>query len=86
MLTIAYIQIMTLHTQGRFNNRTAHSLYMIIVMATSVMGVMKMGKIVPSVGIKQISQAFWVSVLIITPPRLPDITAIHTYLHIWFLA
>ena len=37
MLTITYIQAMTLHNihiQGRFNNHTAHSLYKLLVMAT----------------------------------------------------
>ena len=36
-----------IYTQGMFNNRTSHSLYRIMVTATSVMGEMKMGKIVP---------------------------------------
>ena len=45
MLTITYIQAMALHiqhTQGRFNNHTAGSLYRIMVTTTSVMGEMKM--------------------------------------------
>ena len=35
MLTITYTQGMALHihTQGKFNNYTAHSLYMTVVMA-----------------------------------------------------
>ena len=51
------------HTQGRFNNHTEHSLYRIMVMATSVMGVMNMGNIVLRVLIKPTSLPFWVSVL-----------------------
>ena len=34
------------HTQGRFNNHTALSLYMILVMRASVIGEMKMGNTV----------------------------------------
>ena len=41
-------------------------------MATSVMGVMKMGNIVPRVGIKPISLAFWAIDLTITPSSDPD--------------
>ena len=54
MLTITYIQAMTLHilTQGRFNNHTVCSLYRIMVKATSVMGVMKMVNIVLRTGIE----------------------------------
>ena len=47
------------HTQGRFNNHTVHSLYRIMVMATIVMGVMKMGNIVPRAEYKPTSLAFW---------------------------
>ena len=57
MLTITHIQAMALYiyiyiyiyiyTQGRFNNHTARSFYMILAMTTNVMGVMKMGNIVP---------------------------------------
>ena len=39
-------------------------------------GVMKMGNIAPRVGIEPTSLAF--SVLAITPPRLPDVTALPT--------
>ena len=48
MLTITYIQAMILHihTQGRFTNHTVRSLDRIVVMATSVEGVMAMGNIV----------------------------------------
>ena len=65
MLTIAYIQAIALHIhiKGRFNNHTVHGLYRIMVMANSVMGVMKMGNIVPSLGLETISLAFRVSVL-----------------------
>ena len=52
-----------IHTQGRFNNHTACSLYMIMVMAPGVFGVMKMGNAVPRVGLEPTSLAFWVSVL-----------------------
>ena len=47
-----YIQTMALHihTQGRFNNHKAHTLHRIMVTATSVVGVMEMGNIVPRVG------------------------------------
>ena len=51
-----------IHTQGRFNNHTSPSLYMIMVMATSVVGVTKMGNTVPRVGLKPISLAFQASV------------------------
>ena len=52
-----------LHTRGRFKNHTACSLYEIMVMATSFMGVMKMWKIVPRAGLESTSLAFWASVL-----------------------
>ena len=52
-----------MYTEGRFNNHTAHSLYRIMDMETSVMCVMKMGNIVPRVGPEQTSLAFWASVL-----------------------
>ena len=45
-----------------------------MVMATSVMSVMKMGNCVPIVGIEPTPLAFQVSVLTITPPRLPAVT------------
>ena len=53
MLAITYIQTMALHihTQGRFNNHTERSLYRMTLMATSVLGVTKIGNIVPRVGI-----------------------------------
>ena len=49
-----------------------------MVMATSVMGVMKMGNIAPRTGIEPTPFAFWASVLTITPPRLPNITTLPT--------
>ena len=62
-----YIQAMALHThtQGMLNNHTACSLYRIMVMATSVVGVTKMGNIVPKVGFKPTSLSFWASVLLL---------------------
>ena len=38
------------------------------------MGVVKMGNIVPRVGIEPTTFSFWASILTITPRRLPDIT------------
>ena len=60
-----YIQARALHihTQGMFNNHTAHSLYRIMVMAKSAMDEMKMGNIVHRVEFEPISLAFWASVL-----------------------
>ena len=54
MLTITYIQTMLfhIHTEGGFNNHAVHSLYMILVMATSVVSVIKMGNLVPRAGLK----------------------------------
>ena len=49
-----------------------------MVRATSVMGVMKMGNIVPTVGIEPTSLAFQASVLTITPPRFPHVTILPT--------
>ena len=46
-----------------FNNHTAQSLYWILVTETSGMSVMKMGNIMPTVGLKPTSLAFWASVL-----------------------
>ena len=65
MLKITYIQAMALHihTRGRFNNHIAHSLYRIMVTATSVVGVTKMGTTVPRMGIEPKSLSFWTSVL-----------------------
>ena len=50
MLTLTYTQAMASYvcTQGRFNNHTAHSLYRIMVMGISVVGMMKMGNVVPT--------------------------------------
>ena len=62
---------MALYTQGRFNNHTVHSLYRIMVTATSVVGVMKVGNIVPRARIEPTSLALQASVLSITPHRLP---------------
>ena len=78
MLTITYIQAVTSHTQGTFNNHATPRSYRILVMATSVMGVMKMGNIVPTAGIEPTSLAFRASVLTITPHRIPDVTTIPT--------
>ena len=60
MLTITYIQAMALdiHIQSRFNNHTACSLYRILVMETSVVGLMKIRNIVPRAGNKPTSLAF----------------------------
>ena len=71
-----YIQAVTLHkdTQSRFNNHTVHNMCRILVMATSVM---KMGNIVPRLGIESTSLAFQASVLTNTPPRFPDVTTVH---------
>ena len=38
-----------------------------------VVGVMKMGNIVPRVGIEHTSLVLWASVLTLTPPRFPDV-------------
>ena len=55
MLKLTYIHAMALHvhTQGRFNN-----IYTILVMVTSVKGVMKMGNIGPRAGIQPTYLAF----------------------------
>ena len=46
-----------------------------------------MGNGVPRVGIEAMSLTFQVSVLSITPPRLPDVTIpTHAYLPMWHLA
>ena len=52
-----------IYTQGTFNNHAAHSLYRIMLKATSVMGVMKMGNSVLRAGIKPTSLAFGATVL-----------------------
>ena len=71
--TYNYIQAVTsyTHTQGRFNNHTVHSLYMIMVTATCVVGVLKMGNTVPRVKIEPRSLAFCAQCATITPHRLP---------------
>ena len=76
MLTITYIVAVTIHiyAQGRLNNDRTHSLHRILLMATSVVGVMKMGNIVPRVRIEPTCLAFWASVLTIIPPMLPVVT------------
>ena len=52
MLTITYTQAaLHIHTLGRLINYTACSLYMIMLMATSVKDVIKMGNIVPRAGL-----------------------------------
>ena len=58
MLTITYIQALHVHTQGRFNNHTAHCLYRIMVTVTSVMGVMKIRNTVPRAGLEPTYLAF----------------------------
>ena len=65
MLTIAYMQAMTfcIHTQGRFTNHTACSLYRIMVTTTSVVGVVKMGNSVPRAGLESTSLAFQASMV-----------------------
>ena len=68
--------VLHIHTQGRFNNHTVHSLHMIIVMATSVMVVMKMGNIVPRAGLEPTSLAFQANVLPLHHVGFPDVTTI----------
>ena len=63
-----------IHRQGGFNNHTTHSLYRIMVTATSVVGVMKMGNTVPRVGLEPTSLAFWASVLLLKHVGVPDVT------------
>ena len=79
-LTITCIQAVTSHTyrQGRFDKHTMDNLYRIMVMETSVVGMMKMGNIVHRAGIKPTYLASWASVLITTPPRLPDVKFVPT--------
>ena len=48
---------LNIHTQCSFNKYTAHSLYRIMVMTTSVVGVMKMRNIVPRAGLEPTSLA-----------------------------
>ena len=52
-----------IHTEGRFNKHTTHSLNKIMVTATSVMGVTKIENIVLRAGLKTTSLAFRTSVL-----------------------
>ena len=80
MLIITYTQTMTLdtHTQSTFNKDAVHNLYNIMVTATRVVGLMKMGNIVPRVGIELTYLAFQASLLTNSPPRIPDIT--HAFL------
>ena len=59
MLIITYIQAMALY----IHIHTAHSLYKIMDMATSVVGVMKVGHILPRAGLEPTSLAFQASVL-----------------------
>ena len=51
-----------------------------MVIATFVVGVLKMGIIVSKVGIEPNSHVFQASVLTILPPRLPDIIILPTCL------
>ena len=78
MLTITCIQakILHLHTQGRFNNHTAHSFYRIMVMAMIVVDRIKMGNIMRRAGTKATAVAFQAGVLTKKPPRLPDVTTL----------
>ena len=55
--------VLHIYTQGRFNNHTACSLYMIMVTATGVVGRMKMGNIVARAGLKPTSLAVRANVL-----------------------
>ena len=66
------------HTQGRFNNHIAHNLNSIMVTATSVVGVMKMGNITPIAGLEPISVSFQASVLPLHNVGFPDVTTIPT--------
>ena len=52
-----------IHIHSRFHNDRAQSLYWIMDMATSVMGVMKIGNIVPRAELKLTALAFQASVL-----------------------
>ena len=67
-----------IHTQGRLNNYTACSLYRIMVTASSVVGMMKMGNIMPRAELELTSLAFRASVLPLqfTPHRLLDVTTL----------
>ena len=82
MHIITYIQVVISHTytQGRFNTRTVHSLYRILVTVTMYWGwwKMEMGNILPRVGIEPTLVAFRVSVLTITPSSLPGVNILPT--------
>ena len=62
---LTYIQAIPLHihTQGKFKNHTARSLYRIMVTVIRVVGVMKVGNTVPRAGLKPTPLAFRASVL-----------------------
>ena len=62
MLTIIYIQAMALHKVGSTTIQVVHD----HDHGTSVMGLMKMGNIVPRAGIEPTYLTFWASVLTIT--------------------
>ena len=51
---------------------------MVMVTGTNVTGAMKMGNVVPRVGIKHRSLAFQANVLTITSSRLPGVTTVPT--------
>ena len=80
ILTIIYIQ-------DRFNNHVENSLYRILVMEPSFMGVMKMRNIVHRVGIEPTSLAFRASLLTAVPRRRSGCHYYtHAYLSMQFLA
>ena len=62
-LIIIYIQAVTSHTQGRFNDHTEHRLYRLVVTLIRVVGEMIVGNIAPRAGIEPISLTFHNSVL-----------------------
>ena len=72
-----------IHIQGRFNNHTTCSLYRILAMATSVMGVTKVGIIVPRSGLKRTSLAFRASVLPLHHLGFPYVTAINVSMQLF---
>ena len=74
LLMLTYIHTGNGDTQGRFNNHTACSLSSILVMATSVVGVMKMGNIVPIAGLEPTSPGFRATVLPFHHVGFPDVT------------
>ena len=69
---------MALHlpTQGRVNYYKTHSLCGIMVTATSLIGVIKMGNTAPRVRLEPTYLVIGTSVLTITPPRLRDVTTL----------